>query len=219
MINASLREGCFPRSQKRAIVTPLLKKPGPDADELKSYRTVSNLTFMSKLVDTASRVTRPRLQTAYRRHHSTETALLKILSDIFAATNCQQVTLLGLLDLSAALDCVDDDILLRRLGDKFGVTGSAHDWTESFLSGRTEQVYYNGRLSAVTLLQYGVPQGSVRDRSCALLALCCRSPRRHHRMWTSCSRLRRRYTGSRESACNTSLNCDAATSQLHDPDP
>ena len=45
--------------------------------------------------------------------------------------------------------------------DKFGITGSAHDWIESFLSGRTQQVYYKGRLSAVTLLLYGVPQGSV----------------------------------------------------------
>jgi len=88
----------------------------------------------------------PRLQSAYRRHHSTETALLKILSDIFAATDRQQVTLLGLLDLCAAFDCFDHDILLRRLRDKFGITGSAHDWTEWFLSGRIQQVYYKGPL-------------------------------------------------------------------------
>ena len=49
----------------------------------------------------------PRLQSAYRRHHSTETALLRVLSDIYAATDRQEVTLLGLLDLSAAFDCVD----------------------------------------------------------------------------------------------------------------
>jgi len=65
--------------------------------------------------------------------------------------------------------------------DKFGITGSAHDWIESFLSGRTQQVYYKGRLSAVTLLLYG----GLRDRSCALPALCCRSPQRHHGMWTT----------------------------------
>ena len=76
-----------------------------------------------------------RLQSAYLRHHSTETARLKILSDIFAATDCQQVTLLGLLDLSAAFDCVDHDILLRCLRNKFGITGSARNWTESFLTG------------------------------------------------------------------------------------
>jgi len=48
----------------------------------------------------------PRLQSTYRRHHSTETALVKVLSDIYAGVDEQQVTLLGLLDLSAALDCM-----------------------------------------------------------------------------------------------------------------
>jgi len=76
-------------------------------------------------------------------------------------TNRQQVTLLGLLDLSVSFSCVDHDILLRHLRNKFGITGSAHDWIKSFLSGRTQQVYYKGRLSAVTLLLYGVPPGSV----------------------------------------------------------
>jgi len=51
MINASLREGYLPAEQKHATVTPLLKKPGLDADELKNYRPVSNLTFVSKLVE------------------------------------------------------------------------------------------------------------------------------------------------------------------------
>jgi len=57
----------------------------------------------------------PRLQSTYQRHHSTDTALLKVLADIYGAIDRQQVTLLGLLDLSAAFDCVDHDILLRRL--------------------------------------------------------------------------------------------------------
>jgi len=78
----------------------------------------------------------PQLQSAYRRHHGTETALLKVLSDIYAAINRQQVTLLGLIDLSAVFDCVDHNILLRRLRDKFGICRSALDWIASFLHGR-----------------------------------------------------------------------------------
>jgi len=119
MINASLREGYLPAEQKRAVVTPLLKKPGLDADEMRNYRPVSDLTLVSKLVErvVASRLVgylnthclMPQLQSAYRRHHSTETALLKVLSYIYAAVDSQQVVLLGLLDLSAAFDCVDHE--------------------------------------------------------------------------------------------------------------
>ena len=55
----------------------------------------------------------PKLQSAYRRRHSTKTALLRVLSDIYAAADRREVTLLGLLDLSAAFDCVDHDILIE----------------------------------------------------------------------------------------------------------
>lgn len=170
-INASLREGRLPASQKHAVVTPLLKKVGLDADELKNYRPVSNLTFLSKLVErvVASRLVgylnmhglMPELQSAYRRHHSTETALLKVLSDIYSAVDRREVVLLALLDLSAAFDCVDHSILLDRLRTKFGIRDKALDWIASFLLGRSQQVSYRGRLSAVLQLLYGVPQGSV----------------------------------------------------------
>ena len=101
------------------------------------------------------------LQSAYRRHHSTETALLRVLSDIYAATDRQEVTLLGLLDLTAAFGCVDHDILLRRLEQSFGVTSTPLTWIRSFLYGRTQQVCLAGRLSAIILLLFDVPQGSV----------------------------------------------------------
>jgi Reverse transcriptase (RNA-dependent DNA polymerase) len=171
MINTSLREGRMPAVHKHAIVTPLLKKPGFDADELKNYRPVSNLSFMSKLVErvVSSRLVTyldmhglmPRLQSAYRRHHNTETALLKVLSDIYAAIDRREVVLLGLLDLSAAFDCVDHDILLSRLHLRFGIQGPALAWISSFLIGWSQQVYYKGHLSDRLLLLFRVPQGSV----------------------------------------------------------
>ena len=125
MRNASLLEGSLPLSQRHATVTPLLKKPSLDPTDLKNYQPVSNLTFMSKIVEklVSAQLTAylesnnlmPRLQSAYRRHHSTETALLRVMSDLLSAADSQRVTLLGLLDLSAAFDCVDHDILLHRL--------------------------------------------------------------------------------------------------------
>jgi len=103
----------------------------------------------------------PQLQSAYRRFHSTETAILKVLSDIYCAIDSQHVVLLGRMDLSAAFDCVDHDVLLRRLHVRFGVCGTAHDWIASFLSGRSQRVLYRGRLSAEWQLLFGIPHGSI----------------------------------------------------------
>ena len=111
----------------------------------------------------------PQLQSVYRRHHSTETALLKVLSDIYAAVDSQQVVLLGLLDLSAAFDCVDHEVLLRRLRVRFGICGTAHDWIASFLSGRSQRVLYRGRLSAEWSCCLAFP----RAQSWAAYCSCC----------------------------------------------
>jgi len=73
----------------------------------------------------------------YHRHHSTETAKLRVLSDVLTAAHAQQVTLLGLLDLSAAFDCVDHQLLLHRLRRDFGFTDTVLPWTTSFVTGRT----------------------------------------------------------------------------------
>ena len=69
--------------------------------------------------------------------------------------------MLGLLDMSAAFDCVDHAILLQRLQVGFGLSDDVLNWIRSFLTGRTQQVAYNGTLSAVQPVFFGVPQGSV----------------------------------------------------------
>ena len=127
-----------------AVVTPLLKKAFLEPHDLKNYRPVSNLSFVSQLVKRVAvkhvmdyletNGLLPSLQSAYRHHHSTETALLKVLSDTLMASDGKKVTLLALLDLSAAFDCVDHDILLHRLRSKFGLDGAVLSWIRSFLS-------------------------------------------------------------------------------------
>ena len=87
--------------------------------------------------------------------------LLRVLSDIHTATDRQDVTLLGLLDLSTSFDCVDHDILVDLLQQSFGICGVALTWIRSFLHGRTRQVSYAGVLSTLMVLTFGVPQGSV----------------------------------------------------------
>ena len=91
---------------------------------------------------------------------STETALVKIVNDILLDMNRRHVSLLVLLDLSAAFDTVDHTILLRRLETSFGVTGDALKWIVSYLSARSQRVMINGVLSDRFDLSFGVPQGS-----------------------------------------------------------
>ena len=80
------------------------------------------------------------MQSAYRKHHSTETALLKVMNDILLSMNRQHVSLLVLPDLSSAFDTVDHTILLNRLQSHFGICDSSLSWFESYLSGRTQFV-------------------------------------------------------------------------------
>ena len=101
LINASLSQG------RQAIVTPLLKKAGVDAADMANYRPVSNLTVERVVAGQmngylAANGLLPRLQSAYRRSHSTETALLRVMSDVFAAADQKRVTLLALLDGTSA---------------------------------------------------------------------------------------------------------------------
>ena len=103
----------------------------------------------------------PVLQSAYRSGHSTESCLLKVMSDILDAADSGEVSLVGLLDLSAAFDTVDHDILLRRLQSSFGIGGIILHWITSFLTDRTQAVVFCGERSSVCRLNCGVPQGSI----------------------------------------------------------
>ena len=153
--NTSLRDGSFPDTQKNAIVTPILKKANLDAHVAGNYRPISNLSYLSKLLERcvnkqlneylSANNLLPSVQSAYRKFHSTESAVLKVLSDIYAAADEKRVTLLGLLDLSAAFDTVDHQILFDRLRYEYGLDGSVLSWFKSYLTNRTICVHYNGR--------------------------------------------------------------------------
>ena len=171
IVNLSLSEGYFPSHFKSALVFPLLKKPTLNRDDMKNYRLVSNLSFLSKILKkvVASRLnshinsshTSNDYQSAYRKFHSTETALLKIHDDILSSMDDGRITALTLLDLSAAFDTIDHTILLRRLGNWFGVGGKELDWFKSYLTGRSQVIKLGNCLSSRSDLCFGVPQGSV----------------------------------------------------------
>ena len=169
IVNLSLISGQFPTQWKHAIVTPLLKKPNIEQIP-KNYRPVSNLSFVSKIIERividqllvhiGASCPLPDCTSAYRPYHSTETALVKVQSDILNAMERQQVTLLVLIDLSAAFDTVDHASLFTILESKYGVTDTALKWFISYLSGRTQSISIEGNLSRIFALEHGVPQGS-----------------------------------------------------------
>ena len=103
----------------------------------------------------------PTHQTAYRRHHSTETALTKVYSDILGAADDVKLSLLILLDLSAAFNLVDHSILLKRLKSTYGFDGLTLEWFKNYLSERSFNVRCSGTKSVFVDSSVGVPQGSV----------------------------------------------------------
>jgi len=103
----------------------------------------------------------PDLQSAYRGHHSTETAVLKVLSDILSALDTGNIAMLTLLDLSAAFDSVDHNTLLQQLRKSYGLGGKVIDWFTSYLSNRKQQVCTMTSSSVPSAVLFGVPQGSV----------------------------------------------------------
>ena len=101
------------------------------------------------------------LQSAYKDKHSTETALIKVQNDILSALDAGSSAILLMLDLSAAFDTIDHDILLSRLCNVYGITGNALDWFRSCLTGRIQRVVIEDSVSVDQELDFGVPQGSV----------------------------------------------------------
>ena len=167
--NASLQSGCFPDFYKQARVTARQKKPSLNPDDLNSFRSISNLPFLSKIIE---RVVVKQFihhadqnglllvrQSAYRRSHSTESAVL-VVHNIVRAIDDGHVAALALLDHSSAFDSVDHSTLLSILRSRFSVTEQPLEWFRSYLTGRT-QVFttHSGQTHPIPLTP-GVPQGS-----------------------------------------------------------
>ena len=165
--NLSLESGCVPHSLKQAILKLLLKKASLDHEILRNFRPISNLKLIRKVV--ANRLVSyleqnhldEPLQSAYKKFHSCETALVRVQNDMLCAIDKRCCVALLLLDLSAAFDTVDHNILLQRLHSRFSVRGKALNWFASYLADRTQSVVINNNKSKPYPLECGVPQGSI----------------------------------------------------------
>ena len=167
IVNLSLSSGHFHPLFEQSVVSPLLKKSTLDNEQLSNYRPISRLSLISKIIE---RVVKSRLndhlfshcllnahQSAYRRHHSTETSLLYTHDHLITAIGSQKLSRLCLLDLSAAFDTIDHDILLTRLSSWLGIHGSVLNWLKSYLSSRTFCVKCNDCFSSLHTSLYGFP--------------------------------------------------------------
>jgi len=124
---------------------------------------VSNLPYLSKILEKvidrrleqhlSQNALHEPLQSAYRKLHSTETALLKVKNDILLSLDQGCATVLVMLDLSAAFDTIDHGPLLRRLENRFGVSDKCLSWINSYLSERFQTVCVNGELSEPVLME------------------------------------------------------------------
>ena len=149
IINLSLQNGSFAGAWKEAFIIPLLKNIGLGII-FPNLRPVSDLSFISKIAGEASakqisshvklHCPLPTLQSAYKEYHSTETALLKVLSDLLLDIDAQKGTLLVMSDLSAAFDTIDHAILLDILKKKVALSVTILQWVQSYISNRYQCV-------------------------------------------------------------------------------
>ena len=140
--------------QHHANIMPRIKKPNAYPIDVKKYWPISNLTFASKLIERLvcrqlmafldQEYLLPVHQSAYGKYHSTQTIILKIVSDVLLATDHGAITLLGLLDLSTIFDMIDHDIPIECFHASFGVHRSALAWINSFICDRTQTVVSTG---------------------------------------------------------------------------
>ena len=168
-MNRSLQEGVFPNSEKIGIVTPVLK-PKKSKDEISSYRPITSLTFISKLLETEvhnqlmSFINKnkllPSLQSAYKQGHSTTTALIKIHNDIINTLAKGDNIIYMTLDITAAFDTVLHEQLIECL-NKFGFINTPLEWFKSYLNNRFTKIKAKNVCSEKTKLDIGIPQGGV----------------------------------------------------------
>jgi hypothetical protein len=130
--NESLQSGCMPEKLKGAVLKPKVKKDSLEYEEY-TNRSISNLKFLSKVIEKlaagqllehlANNNLEEPFQSAYKRFRIAETTLLKVQNDIRVAIDNRKCVVLLLLDMSAAFDAVDHELLLQRMFKRFGIDG------------------------------------------------------------------------------------------------
>ena len=169
ILNLSIQSNKFPTKWKIAKVVPLYKGKGSKVDP-KNYRPVAILPILSKVLERAmfqqlvtymdvNKFFNPNHH-AYRSFHSTTTAMLQMYTTWLDALEQGEMAGVCMIDMSAAFDVVDTEILLEKL-KLYGFDRNAIQWIWSYLTYRSQAVHIEGSLSSLLPLEAGVPQGSI----------------------------------------------------------
>ena len=169
IFNLSLCSGIIPDDFKKSCITPIYKGSG-SRSEPSNYRPISAVITIAEILEkfikaqivsyfTAYNLFTPS-QTAYLKHHSTQTALHKLIDNCLTNIDQGYVNILTMLDLSKGFDILNRDILTYKLS-KYAVSGNELSWFKSYLHNRKQYVFQNGNNSRTTSVSMGVPQGTV----------------------------------------------------------
>ena len=170
IVNVSIQSSQFASKWKIGKLLPLHKGKGLDPHCPKSYRPISLLPILGKIVEWALQ---PQILNfmekseqmnqnhhSYRKNHSTTTAMLQLSDAIFHGCNVKKITTLVTLDQSSAFDVIRHQTLLRKL-ELYNFGETARKWISSYLNFRSQYVEIGTRSSTYTNVKSGVPQGSV----------------------------------------------------------
>ena len=168
IINLSISTQCFPEIWKISKIIPLHKKD--ELVEPSNYRPVSLLSAVSKILERAIYMqlvhyfeTENLLNSShhgFRQNHNTTTALIEMIDRWAEKFDKGEISAVLMLNMSAAFDLVNHDLLCKKL-EIYGANRGSVTWFESYLNNRGQQVYIDGCYSEVLPVTTGVPQGSI----------------------------------------------------------
>lgn len=172
LINSSFKSGIFPQELKTALIKPIHKKGDPKL--IDNYRPISLLPGFSKLFELAM-LSRMMFfikecnlirqnQHGYLKGKSTQTAIFEFVRRVLEHMEVGELALGMFLDLSKAYDCLDRELLLRKL-ERYGFRGKSLEWLQSYLNNRKQQVSITneGKIykSQIRTNNIGIAQGSI----------------------------------------------------------
>ena len=176
LVNLSIKQASFPALYKKAKVIPLFKKDDPLLP--KNYRPVAILCIVSKVIERAVFLQIVEYMSTndlfhpnhhgFRAFHSTTTAMIQMYDNWVQAEDRGELAGVCMLDMSAAFDVVDHDLLIQKL-KLYGFDDSSLKWMRDYLSGRSQAVYIDGFLSSFLAVDVGVPQGSILGPLCYVI--------------------------------------------------